>query len=304
MIEGGTDMGLVHAAGYGPPGGAPPGGYGPPGGGPPMGGPPGYGPPPGGYGPPPGGPPGYGPPPGGYGPPPPGGFGPPGGPPGMMMGGPRFNPLAITSLVLGILSIPSCCCWFVGAPFAIAGAGLVLGIIALNKIRKSPQEWKGGGMAIAGVVCASIGLILCIFAVFSTVDDHFRQQLGVGGASSPTSTTAKSPTSRAPAAVEEVPIGKLLSEYKENEVRADSEFKGKIVRVTGKVTAIKKDITDNMFVTLGTGREFEIPEVQCTLKDSNASAASNLSKGQTVTVQGEVSGLMMNVLLDDCDIVQ
>ncbi len=29
----------------------------------------------------------------------------------------------------------------------------------------------------------------------------------------------------------------------------------------------------------------------------------NLSKGQTVTVQGEVSGLMMNVLINDCDIL-
>src|SRR5271165_1181769 len=137
MTDNGIQTDLVQAAGYGPPGG-----------GPPMGGPPGYGPPPGppggppGYGPPPGG--GFGPPPGGFGPPP-GGFGPPGGPPGMMMGGgPRFNPLAITSMILGILSIPSCCCWFVGAPLAVAG--LVLGIIGMGKIRGNPQMYKGGGM--------------------------------------------------------------------------------------------------------------------------------------------------------------
>ena len=67
----------------------------------------------------------------------------------MMGGGPRFNPLAITSMVLGIVSIPFCCCWFFGSPMSIAG--LVLGIIALGKIRASPQMFKkGGGMAIAG----------------------------------------------------------------------------------------------------------------------------------------------------------
>jgi hypothetical protein len=199
MMNSGMDSGLVKAAGYGPPGG-PPGGYGPPGGGPPGyppggggggygppgggppggygppgGGPPGYGPPPGGppgYGQPPGGPPGYGPPPGGGFGPPPGGFGPPGGP--MMMGGPRFNPLALTSMILGILSIPMCCCQALSVPLAIAG--LVLGIIGLTKIRANPQGWKGGGMAIAGIATSSVGIILSLIGLLTTIDENLRHQ--------------------------------------------------------------------------------------------------------------------------------
>ena len=58
-----------------------------------------------------------------------------------------------------------------------------------------------------------------------------------------------------------------------------------------------------MYVTVGTGKQFEIPTVQCTLKESNAGAATKLTKGQTITVQGDVTGLMMNVQLDDCDIL-
>jgi hypothetical protein len=131
-----------------------------------------------GYGPPPGGPPGYGPPPGGFGPPP-GGFGPPGGPPGMMMmGGPKTSPLAITSMILGILSIPTCCCQFVSAPLAIAG--LVLGIIGMGKIRSNPQMFKGGGMAIAGIVCSGVGVILSLIAIFSTIDENLRSNYGGG----------------------------------------------------------------------------------------------------------------------------
>lgn len=173
MMQNGMESDLVRAAGYGPPGGGPP-GYGPPGGGPPMGGPPGYGPPP-------GGPPGYGPPPGGGFGPPPGGFGPPGGPPGGMMmgpGGQKFHALAITSMILGILSIPSCCCWFLGAPMAVAG--LVLGIVGLGKIRQQPQLYKGGGMAIAGIVCAGVAILLDLVAIFSTIDDNLKSQYGGG----------------------------------------------------------------------------------------------------------------------------
>jgi hypothetical protein len=94
------------------------------------------------------------------------------------MGQVPFNPLAIVSMILGIISIPSCCCWFVGAPIAVAG--LVLGIISMQKIRGNPQAWRGGGMAIAGVITASIGLILAIAAIFSTLDDSLRARLGGG----------------------------------------------------------------------------------------------------------------------------
>ena len=174
MVDAGIETGSVQAAGYGPPGGGPP-GYGPPGGGPPGYGPPGGGPP--GYGPPPGGPGGYGPPPGGFGPPP-GGFGPPGGPPGMMMGAPKTHPLAITSMILGIIAIPACCCWFASGPMAVAG--LVLGIVALNKIKSSQGAYKGGGMAIAGIVCSGVGLIMDLVAIFSTIDDNLRSQYGGG----------------------------------------------------------------------------------------------------------------------------
>jgi hypothetical protein len=95
------------------------------------------------------------------------------------MGGPRFNPLAITSMVLGIVSIPSCCCWFIGSPMAVAG--LVLGIIAMGKIKGNPQMYKGGGMAIAGIVCSAVALLLDLLAIFTTIDDNLKSQYGGGG---------------------------------------------------------------------------------------------------------------------------
>jgi hypothetical protein len=96
----------------------------------------------------------------------------------MGSGGPSFNPLAITSMILGILSIPSCCCWFVGAPLAIAA--LVLGIVGMGKIRSNPQAYKGSGMAITGIVLASIALLLDLVAIFTTFDDQIRHKYGAG----------------------------------------------------------------------------------------------------------------------------
>ena len=152
-----------------------PGGYGPP----PGGG--GYGPPPGGGGygaPPPGGggyggaPPGG----GGYGGPPPGGFGGGGGgfgpgpaPMGMpgQMGGPGFVPqgtsngLAIAAMICGIGAIPTtCCCSLLSLPLAIAAC--VLGGIALSKVKAQPQAYGGKGMALAGLICGVVGILMSI----------------------------------------------------------------------------------------------------------------------------------------------
>jgi hypothetical protein len=104
------------------------------------------------------------------------GFGPPGGP--MMGGGASFNPLAIVSMILGILSIPSCCCWFMGWPLAVGA--LVCGIVGMMKIKGNPQAWKGSGMAITGIVCGSIGLLLDLAALFTTFDEQLRHQYGGG----------------------------------------------------------------------------------------------------------------------------
>jgi hypothetical protein len=165
-----TVRGVETAGGYGPPGGAggpPGGGYGgPPGGGyggPPgggYGGPPGGGapPPPGGYGAPPGG---YGGPPGGgYGPPPGTGFGAPGqsafGPP---TGGPRVHPLAIVSLVAGILSMPACCCWF---GLSLPLCAMICGYLALLKIRSNPQVYSGKLFCYIGMSCGGLGFLSCL----------------------------------------------------------------------------------------------------------------------------------------------
>ena len=67
------------------------------------------------------------------------------------------KPFAITSLICGIASIVCCCIPILCYLFPIAG--IVFGILSLKK-----EEGRGKGMAIAGIVCGSIGAIYIIFA--------------------------------------------------------------------------------------------------------------------------------------------
>jgi type II secretory pathway pseudopilin PulG len=63
--------------------------------------------------------------------------------------------LAVASLVLGIISIPTLGLLGVGAITAI-----VLGSVALNRIKKEPATHGGKGMAIAGIITSAVSLLL------------------------------------------------------------------------------------------------------------------------------------------------
>ena len=100
--------------------------------------------------------------------------------------------------------------------------------------------------------------------------------------------------------VMQVNIRDILSAYENNEVGADNKYKGKRIQVTGQVDDIKKDLLDNLYVALGTGKDFEIPQIQAFFDDSMNNKLGQLNKGQQLTIVGKVNGLMMNVLMEDC----
>jgi len=90
----------------------------------------------------------------------------------------------------------------------------------------------------------------------------------------------------------------LFSDYAANEVAADQKYKGQVVVVTGQIDSIGKDITDEAFVVIG-GSGF-LDGVQCMFVKSQETAVAGVSKGQVVTIKGEVGGKMGNVLLNNC----
>ena len=84
--------------------------------------------------------------------------------PGMPPGAPstQNNTLGLLAMIFGILSIPfAVCCGFIDVPLGIAG--LVLGI--LGKRRADAGFANNRGMALAGIICSVIGLVIAVVFV-------------------------------------------------------------------------------------------------------------------------------------------
>ena len=87
----------------------------------------------------------------------------------------------------------------------------------------------------------------------------------------------------------------LYREYERNSVAADAKYEDKIVKVSGIVQSIGKDITDTAYLVIG-GTGF-LDGVQCMLPGGQESAVANVREGQFVTLKGKVSGEMMGTVI-------
>jgi hypothetical protein len=89
--------------------------------------------------------------------------------------GPKQNPMAITGMVLGIVSIVMVCCCY-GFPFNIAG--IVFSIIGLNQIKKDPINQLGKPLALTGLILSILSIVIgiALFALGMTMNWEEIQQ--------------------------------------------------------------------------------------------------------------------------------
>ena len=66
--------------------------------------------------------------------------------------------LAIASMVLGIVGLVTFCIWFITIPCSLLA--IILGTVAMRKIKS--HKLKGQGMAIAGLVCGIIAMVVWV----------------------------------------------------------------------------------------------------------------------------------------------
>ena len=105
-------------------------------------------------------------------------------------------------------------------------------------------------------------------------------------------------------AVIEMTAEELLSAYEVDKTAADAKFANKILKVTGVVNRIEvKDILDVYYITLTSVEKSRLQNVRCMFDKQHGPELSQLTPGQTVTVQGRYDGSIINIRLTDCVLV-
>jgi hypothetical protein len=84
--------------------------------------------------------------------------------------------MAIASLAVGVLSLPtSCCCTFFGAPLSVAA--VVLGILAMSKINKEPHLYTGKPLALGGIILGALGVAVLVLSIIFGMGNAIISQL-------------------------------------------------------------------------------------------------------------------------------
>jgi len=89
----------------------------------------------------------------------------------------------------------------------------------------------------------------------------------------------------------------LVTQFQDNEEAANKQYLGKVVEVNGVVSDIATDEKGVLNITLQGG---DLSVVTCQFEKANQESALTLKKGQSVSIKGICTGILMDVVLVDC----
>jgi len=92
----------------------------------------------------------------------------------------------------------------------------------------------------------------------------------------------------------------LQKAFEDNETAASKLYINKILEVSGKIASVKP--AENKFISISLVTGSDLSSVICTFPA--ISNPSKLSVGEEITLRGECSGFLMDVLLNNCAIIQ
>mgnify|MGYP001145942510 CR=1 FL=1 len=183
--------------------------------------------------------------------------------------------------------------WWYLLPILLGLLGGIIGYIVIKvKDKKMAKNilYVGLGTFVLGII-----LIAAVPSPPPEVDTGVPISTPTPVAVTPTVAPTPTPTP----SIITVTARELCSAYEANEIAADAEYEGKIVKVSGVVDSIGKDILDTPYITLEGGKIFG--GVQCMFDEKYEPQLAQLAKGERVTVQGRCSGYLIGtVLIRDC----
>ncbi|MFK7934042.1 MAG: hypothetical protein AB8G22_11085 [Saprospiraceae bacterium] len=93
----------------------------------------------------------------------------------------------------------------------------------------------------------------------------------------------------------------LFTQYEANETAGNKKYIDRIIDVTGEVAEISEDEDGSPVVILREADAFS--GVLCTLKDSERDEVEDLKVGQQATIRGFCTGMLMDVVLNKCVVI-
>lgn len=99
-----------------------------------------------------------------------------------------------------------------------------------------------------------------------------------------------------------LPATELFQEYSENQTVADQKFIDKILQVSGQIFEITTDQQGATVLLLSTGTNEA--GVLCTLELSESKQVSGKKVGDSVTLKGVCTGMLMEVVLNRCVVMK
>jgi hypothetical protein len=97
-------------------------------------------------------------------------------------------------------------------------------------------------------------------------------------------------------------VSEIVNEFNQDENAASAKYIDKVVEVTGPASTIEVAGDSTMNVTISD--KDQMSGVICTFHDIANPASIENKKGEIITVRGVCSGMLMDVLLNDCVIVK
>ena len=91
----------------------------------------------------------------------------------------------------------------------------------------------------------------------------------------------------------------LQKEFEDNEKTASEKYINKIIEVKGSVSSVTQADSSNINISLKTGND--LSSIICTFAGTDK---SKFKTGEDVTVRGECSGFLMDVLLNNCALIK
>ena len=115
--------------------------------------------------------------------------------------------------------------------------------------------------------------------------------------------TKKPSDTRTASASFKLTAAELVADFNKDETAANLKYLDKVMHVKGKVAEIKLDVTTGQATVILDGGD-PMAAVTCSFYNEEAGAVKALFQGTEVIIKGKCTGKLMDVVLNQCSIVQ